>query len=187
MVIDIIMSYQLVLYESMKEITKEVGENIFFDSLPSDSEVYLLYYPGAMPNKELENRLRDFGNNAGKNLFVNIGRLNDPNFKKIVNKFNIENFPVIIVTADSRLASLEFETAYVKLDNKNLLNSSDLAIDCAQKLFLLFIQEKISEALRQPDVYDRKVIISRLNGVISTVLKGIEFSASLFGGKLEVK
>jgi len=184
-----IMSYQLVLSERVEEITRDVGENVFFDNLPSDSEVYLFYYPGAMPNKELESKLRDFGNNTGKNLFVNIGRLNDPNFKKIVNNFGVKDFPVIIVTANSRLAShpIEFETAYVKLDSKKVLNSTDLTIDCAQKLFLLFIQEKITEALSQPGIYDRKAVIARLNGVISSVLKGVEFSISLLGGKMEVK
>lgn len=188
-VVNVIMSYQLVLSEPVGETTREIGENVFFDNLPPDSEVYLLYYPGAMPNKELENKLRDFGNNAGKNLFVNIGKLNDPNFKKISNKFDLGNFPVIIVTASSKLASHsdEYETAYVKLDSKNLLNSLDLAIDCVQKLFLLFIQGKIAEALRQPGKYDRKALISRLNGVITNALKGVEVSASLLGGKLEVK
>lgn len=167
LVIDMIMSYQLVLSERVEETTRDVGENVFFDNLPSDSEVYLFYYPGAMPNKELESKLREFGNNTGKNLFVNIGRLNDPNFKKIVNNFGVKDFPVIIVTANSRLAShpIEFETAYVKLDSKKVLNSTDLTIDCAQKLFLL----------------------TRLNGVISSVLKGVEFSISLLGGKMEVK
>src|SRR3990172_6297419 len=182
------MPYQLVLSEKDKK-TKKVGENVFFDNLPSDSEVYMLYYSGAMTNKELESKLRDFGNNTGKNLFVNIGRLNDPNFKKIVNNFGVKDFPVIIVTANSKLAShpAEFETAYVKLDSKRLLKSPDLAIDCVQKLFNLFIQEKISEALRQPGEYNRKALITYLNGIITNVLKGIEFSVSIIEGKLGVK
>lgn len=186
-----IVVYQLILSERIEEKTKAVGENIFFNNLPSDSEVYLLYYPGAMPDKELENRLRDFGNNAGKNLFVNIGKLNDSSFKMIANRINISSLPVIIVTANSRLAShpIELETACVKLDSKKLLRDPDLTIDCVQKLFLLFIQEKISEALKQPGVYDRKATIARLKGIVSGVLRDIEieFSIEILGGKLGVK
>ncbi len=183
------MSYQVVLSERLEERIREVGENVLLDNLTSDSEVYLLYYPGGMPDKELENRLRSLGESTGKNLFVNIGRLNDPNFKKIVNKFDIRDFPVIIVTANSKLAShpIEFETAYVKLDNRRLLNNPDLTIDCIEKLFLLFIQEDISKALKQPGIYNRKAVIVRLNGIVSGVLKGIEFSVELLGGKLGVK
>jgi hypothetical protein len=120
---------------------------------------------------------------------VNIGGLSDPNFEKMVNKFDIRDFPVIIVTASGKLAShpIEFVTAYVKLYSKKLLKNLDLTIDCVQKVFLLFIQEEISEALRQPGIYDRKAIIARLNGIITNVLKGVEFSVVLLGGQLRVK
>jgi hypothetical protein len=189
MVIVIIVVFKLVLSEFNEEKRKEIGENVFLDNLPLESEVYLLYYSGAMPDKELENRLRALGESAGNNLFVNIGRLNDPSFRKIANKFDIKDFPVIIITANSRLAShpVEFETAYVKLDSKKLLKNPDLAIDCVQKLFLLFIQGEISEALKQPGVYDRRATVARINSVVSGALKGVEFSITMLGGTLGVK
>lgn len=182
------MGYRLILYE-LDKMTKKIGENVFLNNLPSDSEVYIMYYPGAMPDKELENRLRNLGESSGKNIFVNIGRLNDPSFKMIVNKFTIKSFPVIIVTANSRLAShpVIFETAYVKLDSKRLLRNLDLTIDCIQKLFLLFLQEEISEALKQPGIYDHEATIARLNGIVAGVLKNVEFSIEMLGGKLGVK
>jgi hypothetical protein len=46
--------------------------------------VYLFYYPGAMPNQDLENALERLGNDAGTNLFVNKGKLNDPKYYKIL-------------------------------------------------------------------------------------------------------
>jgi hypothetical protein len=182
------LSYQLVLSKPEEGGKKAVG-SVFFDNLPSDSKVYLLYYPGPMPNKELENRLRQFGKKTGKNLFVNIGTLEDPKLRDIAKEFDINRYPVIIVTANAELAShpVEYETAYAKLDSERVLNSPDLAIDCLQKLFALFIQGKIAEALRQPGKYDQKAFLSRLKDSISNALKGIEFSVSLFGGKLEVK
>ncbi|KAF5428645.1 hypothetical protein C5S39_10980, partial [Candidatus Methanophagaceae archaeon] len=108
------MHYQLVLREliDVEKGIKAVGENVFFDDLPSDCKVFALYYPAAVPNEDLENALRNLGNITGKNLFVNIGRLDDPNYDEIVDKFKIRNSPVIIVTAIDKLASppTEFST-----------------------------------------------------------------------------
>lgn len=167
-----IMTYQLVLSELIDEKTRKVGENVFFDNLPSHYEVFMLYYPGAMPNEDLESALRNLGNITGENLFVNIGRLNDPNYKKIANKFDIRNLPVIIVTAIADLASppKEFSTAFVKIDKKRLLNSPDL-IDCLQRLFNLFIQGKISAAFKY---YKGAVLISHLKGIITKALRGMK-------------
>lgn len=78
-----------------------------------------------MPNEDLEEKLE-----LRRNLFVNIGRLNDPQYSKIRNKFEIKNFPVIIMTAIDELASLKnedncYSTAYVRLDNKELFEAVD--------------------------------------------------------------
>ena len=190
------MPYQLVLSEFIDEKTKEVGENVFFDNLPSQYEVFILYYPGAMPNEELESALRNLGNITGENLFVNIGRLNDPNYKKIANKFDIRNLPVIIVTAIDKLASppTEFSTAFVKIDSKRLLNSPNLAIECLQTLFNLFIDEKISEAISQAKHAERDALISHLKGIITDALNGMrkflgerDIIVSLAEGKFELR
>ncbi len=131
---------QLNIYEK----TKDIGENVFFSNLPSDYEVYLLYYPGPNSNKELMDKLRDLGNITGKNLFVNIAKLNDPNYKKIVNTFEIKTFPTVILTAVDKFASLPIDhsTAYVKIDNKKLLGSPDLTAECIYKIYNLFIRGK---------------------------------------------
>ena len=183
------MPYQLVLSESRNEITRDVGENVFFANLPSDYEVYIFYYPGAMPNVELETRLRNFGNNAGKNLFVNIGRLNDPNYRTIANKFNIRSLPVIIVTAIDKLASspVESVTAYVKIDDKKLLNSPDSSINCLQELFLLFLQGKISEAMGQLDKARRNLLITNALKGIWDLLGKTDITISFIEGKFEIK
>jgi hypothetical protein len=66
---------------------------------------------------------------TGKNLFVNIGLLNDHLYPQIRNRFDIKDHPVIIVYV---YASIETEqvylTSYVRLDNKDLLGSVDLTI-----------------------------------------------------------
>ena len=190
------MSYQLVFSELTDEKSKDVGENVFLDNLPSDCTVYLFYYPGAIVDEVLESKLRSLGGITGKNLFVNIGRLNDPNYNKIANKFKIMDLPVIILTAIDDLASppKEFLTAYVRIDNKKLLNSPDVVIQCLQRLFNLFIEGKISEALNQFEKDKRDIILSRIKGIITVALKGVwealkdtDVSLSLAEGKFEIK
>ena len=73
------MAYKLVLSEPVEAGTRDVGENVFFDDLSPDYRVFMFYYPGAMPNQDLEDKLRSFGEMTGSNLFVNIGRFDDPN------------------------------------------------------------------------------------------------------------
>lgn len=175
------------------ERTRDIGENVFFNDLPFDYEVYILYYPGTSLNKDLTDRLRNLGDIAGKNLFVNIAKLDDPNYKKIVNKFEIRTFPTIIVTAIDKLASpsTEHYTAYVKIDNKKLLNSPDLAIECIDKVFHLFIQGEISKAISE---HRRIVNLFRIKSSINGAIKGIggylkewEITISFIPGKLEIK
>lgn len=198
------MPYQLVLRELIDEGKgrgiKDVGENVFFDNLPSDCKVFTFYYPAAMPNEDLESVLRNLGNITGKNLFVNIGRLNDPNYGKIATKFNIKNLPVIIVTAIDKLASLptEFSTTYVRIDSKKLLNSPNLATECVQTIFNLFIQGKISEAMSKVKRYERDALISHIKGIMTDALKDAlkgmskffeerDIIVSLIEGKFELK
>ena len=183
------MSYQLFLLETSNEKEKAVGENVFFENLPYNYEVYAFYYPSAVPNRKLEDKLRDLGDMTGNNLFVNIGSLNDPKYNEIANRFNIKNLPVVIVTAISKLASPpdEFLTAYAKIDSKRILNSQDLAIDCIQKLFNLFIEGKISEAVKQAKRDQVKEDISHLMKAIGNALKGLEIGFSIAEGKFELK
>lgn len=189
------MSNRLVFTEFEEGTSKVVGENVFFDNLPHDCLVFLLYYPGAMPNEDIENKLRNLGNIAGNNLFVNIGKLNDPSYRKVRNKFTITNLPVIIITAIDTLSSPpgELSTAYVRIDNQRLLNSPNL-IECIQRLFNLFIDRKILEALSQFKKDQRDLFISHLKNIVTNALKGtIEFvgerdiSVSLIEGKFEIK
>src|SRR5438094_408529 len=133
------MAYQLVLSQGdgAKALgTKNLGEDVFLDDLSRDFKVYLLYYSGAVPNEDLEARLRNLGKVTGNNLFVNIGRLGDPNYNKIKKKFAIKNLPVLLMTGVEELASAKSEpaTAYVRLDSKAFLASPDAVIECAQKL-----------------------------------------------------
>ena len=190
------MPFQLILSQATEEKTKDVGENVFLDNLPSDYQVYLFCYSGVMPVENLENNLRKFGQVTGKNLFVQIGRLNDPNYKQIAKKFSIKSFPVLIMTAIDQLASSPIDsfTAYVRIDNQTLLDRPDLTLQCIEKLFNLFISGKISEAMAQFKQEQRAAILARLKDIAYNALKGIggflkelDISWSVAEGKLEIK
>jgi hypothetical protein len=177
---------------------KDVGENILFDNLPDDYEIYLFYYSGPLRNSNLENRLKDFGRDTGKNLFVDIASLKDQKYKLLATQFEIESFPAVIITGNEKLASLKrgdsYSTAFVRLDKKELLKDSDKTIECVGNIFTLFMSGKVSDALQEAKDLERKAIISQLKNSILTALKGIlgflkenDISFSLFEGKLEIK
>jgi len=186
------MPYQLVLSEPAAG-ARNVGENVFLNNLPVTSKVYLLYYPGANVDKELERRLRKLGKDTGTNLFVNIGKLNDPNYRKIAKKFDIKSLPVIIITGVEELASAKTElaTAFVKLDSKNLLNSPDSLMECVQKVFNLYVEGKVSKAMSHGG---RTEFLSNLKKIVMIPLLGIkgflekrDITVSLITGTFSLK
>lgn len=172
---------------------KDVGENVFFSNLPSNYKVYLLYYPSARSNEDLTDVLRNLGDMTGENLFVNIAKLNDPNYNKIVNIFKISAFPTIIITANNKLASspMEDSTAYVKIDNKKLLDSPDITIECIEKIFNLFIQGEITKAINKQrgseNIFWIKELINNTLGGLKGFLSQWDISFSFIVGKLEIK
>jgi hypothetical protein len=164
------MSYQLVLTESVK--TKDIGENVFFDNLPTHYKVFILIYPGVNADKQLVEKLLEFGEQTGNNCFVNIAKLNDPSYNKVRKLFRIMTFPTIIVTARSELSSLQSEniTAFVRIDNKSLFKSTEATLACIEKMFNLFIDEKISEALKTKN---RDQIFAEVRELFKYALKGL--------------
>jgi hypothetical protein len=191
------MPFQLVFEEPPGQVAaKAVGENVFFSDLPADCKVFLFYYPGAMPDANLEPKLRALGEHAGTNLFVNIGWLNDPQYGKIVNYFGITKNPVIIMTAIPELASPlgDYATLYARLDSSQLLGSADHTIQCVQELFNLFIQGKVAEAISQAkSAQAKEFLLSVTRSVVGALKSVVGFIAdhdvtfSFLGAKLEVK
>jgi len=190
------MPFRLVLKDAPTENGKEVGENIFFDNLPFDYKVYALYYPAAMLDEALEAKLRDLGAITGKNLLVNIGRLNDPELGKIATRFEVKKYPVIVVTAIDALASPtdHYLSAYARLDSKHLLDSPDRAAQCVQSLFNLFIQGKVSEAIAKAKWRQRQELVALVTDCFIGALRSLggfvaerDISVSLVEGKFELK
>ena len=192
------MLYSLVLDNPTKRGGKDFGGNNVSDQLSNDYPTYLFYYPGPILNQDLQTKLKEFGQSAGKNLFVNIAKLNDPNYRQIVNAFAVRTFPVIILTGVEKFASIRnngnYSTAFIRLDNKNLLKNADKAIECIGELFNLLISEKISEASNEAKRNQRNATLSVIaNTTIGTlkrigkVLNDKDVSISWLEGKFEIK
>lgn len=190
------MSYQLIFSDPLDKQGKTVGRNVFLKNLPEDHKVYIFYYSGAMPHKDLEAALRNLGIMTGKNLFVNIGKLNDPNYSKIANHFQIKKFPVVVMTAVADLASApsSLHSTYVRIDNKKLLDSPDKTLEVLEKLFNLFIDGKVVDALKEAKKDDQKALLESFGKVVTKALEGIwkfigetDITFSVVEGKFELK
>ncbi len=191
------MSYELVLTEDpSREQGKAYGRNVFLQDLPEDSKVYLFYYPGAAISSALEDALRTLGETTGANLFVNVGRLDDPEHDKIVDTFGIRTYPVIVMTADSSLSSPDriYATAFVRLDSKSLIASPERTVECVQKIFNLFLKGEILEAMSVGTWTQRTEMVRPVGDFVLKALKGVldyikeaDISFSFVEGKLELK
>jgi hypothetical protein len=151
-----------------------------------------------MSNEDLESNLRNFGDFTGNNLFVNIGRLNDPKYYKIRNRFGIRDLPVIVLTALEGLAAVKtdafYSTAFVRIDGKNILSSVDLTLKSVERLFNLFVDGNVSAAMIQGEQISREAIHASIKAIIHNAIKQIgeflserDITVSLIEGKFELK
>jgi hypothetical protein len=175
---------------------KDSGDNILLSNLSADYRVYAFYYPGQPADEEFEAKLRVLGDAAGKNLLVNIGRYNDPEFDRIVALFGITKYPVIVMTAVAPLAASldENMTAYARLDSDYLLNSHERTLNCVESLFNLFLQGKVADAVSKAKWAQRAGFLRALGGVIGAGLSKIaglvfdrDIALEFVGVKLELK
>lgn len=187
------MPYALVLSEPSDRMTRAIGENFFFDNLEFDYKVYLFCYPGTMPNEDLESKLRNVGDKTGKNLFVNIEKLDDSRCDTIKDKFEMSNLPVILITGIYSLASFNdkhhFSAVSVRIDDKKIINSGNLVIECMEMLFNLYIGGQITYLLNQTKNHQHDAVVSYLKKKVIGSLRGIEekeISISLLLGKFQI-
>jgi hypothetical protein len=197
------MTYRLVLAsgpatgaEATDAAHKAVGENVFAADLPEAFSCFVFYYPGAAGDQALERGLRSLGEQSGQNVFVNIGRLNDPAYGKVAKLFGIARTPVIVVTAVAPLSAAESadQSAFVRLDSAALLGSPDRALRCVQELVTLFLRGDVAEAIAKGKWSQRAELLHLLADCVSAALASIgdfvaerDLSVSLFGGRFELK
>lgn len=191
------MAFSLILNETPDdETSRDVGENIFLRDLQEEYKVFAFYYPSAMRDADLENALRGLGELTGKNMLVNIGRLDDPDFDRITGAFDIKSFPVVVMTGIAELAAPPGQeiTTYVRLDNSRLLSDADRTVVVAQEIYGLFLRGAVAEAASKANWTQRT---EGLRAVASSIVKGLQqivdwiaerdISISIMEGTFELK
>lgn len=150
------MSYSLVLAEEPSG-ARDVGENVFLADLSDEYQVFAFYYPSAMRDEQLEAALRSLGELTGKNLFVNMGKLNDPSYGKIVKRFEIRTLPAVVVTATSDLAGDPDANAnaFIRLDDDRLLSDPDRTLRLLQEIYSLFVSGDVARAMSRVSWVER--------------------------------
>ncbi len=154
-------------------VTKDIGDNVYLSDLRDEYKVFAFYYPSAMRNEELEASLRRLGELTGKNLFVNIGKLDDPSFGKVVKTFEIDQFPVVVMTATSDLAGTDGRclTAFVRIDQRHLVNDPPRLVTLLEELCGLFIRGEIAAAIGKAKKKQRLEIARAVAAAIGDALK----------------
>jgi hypothetical protein len=79
--------------------------------------------------------LRALGQKTGDNLFVNIGTLADPDYEHAVERYNIKQLPVVVVTAVAPLAATpQGDTTFVRLDGEALFAKPEELVKTVEEL-----------------------------------------------------
>jgi hypothetical protein len=176
-------------------ITKDIGENVFLSDLSDEYQVFAFYYPPPMPDEDLEAGLRSLGDLTGRNLLVNIGKLNDPSFAKIVKAFDIHDYPVVVVTATSDLAGAREDDVnfYVRIDDKRVLSDTARTVELVQEIYTLFLRGDIADAISKVKSKERAELIRAVARRIGSVLHHLagfvadrDFKVSIVQGTFEM-
>jgi hypothetical protein len=201
------MAYEIVFVEKPEPVDESgrlhrgpqkdrgVAESVFLSSLPTNPKVFAFFYRGSTDWDEVEKRLRALGQKTGDNFFVNIGTLADPDYPRAQERFQIEELPVIVVTAISPLAATPAgDNAFVRLDNRSLFEKPDELIRTVEELFNLFLGGKISRAVATGWKQEGKAALSAATQRIWSVIKPVitwvaerDLVLEFLGVKIEVK
>ena len=165
------MTYSLVLRPPLETVpTRAIGENVFLADLSSEYKVFAFYYPTAMRSPELETGLRSLGDLTGTNLFVNMGKLDDPALGKITTLFEIHKYPVIVLTATAELGGVPEHgiSTYVRLDNGKLLADATRTVTLVQEIYGLFLRGDVADAISKAQWTQRtellRAVAARITG-----------------------
>lgn len=174
---------------------KAVGEDVFLSDLSDEYRVFAFYYPPAMPDQALEAGLRHLGEIGGKNLFVNLGKFDDPSYQTISNAFDIREYPVVVVTATADLAGVTGGDAsvYVRIDDKRVLGDAARAVELVQEISMLFLRGEIADAISKAKTRERTELLRAVAARIGSVLRKVagfvadhDFKISLVQGSFEL-
>ena len=166
--------------------------------VPIDCQVYLFYFPGHEKYEDLKKALYSWGEISGKNLFVGLWGMDDPNYRMLARTFDLGDLPAIVITGMPTLGSIkergEDVTAYVRVDSEELLSNKDKTMDSMERLYNYFIRGMVKQALRdaKKDRWRRKIayylgkLMDWLGKKINNFLKEHNIKIDIFKGIFEI-
>jgi hypothetical protein len=184
--------------EPSRPTLKMAIESCHLRDVPDDCQIYLFYFPSTRDHEDLEKALLKWGKTTGKNLFVGLWGMDDPNYRKVAQTFEIGPLPAIVVTGAPWSASTtensDPTTAYARVDNKQLLANKDKALDSMERLYNYFIRGLVKEAVRNAK---RDGMLTKLGHylgkmkdwlgrAISNFLKTHKITVNAFKGTIDV-
>jgi hypothetical protein len=187
------------LYINDKPERSTVGQLKLLSQIPYDCKVYVFYIPGIKDqNQDLPKTLADWGDTAGKNVFVGLVTKDAPDYATIAIDFNISNTPAIVVSATPEFATDDtpknVKTIYARIDNDKILSDTKESIKCIQKTYNLFIEKQVRQAISnaRKDSWKKSIeyYLGRLKDltghVLSEFLKDEQISIDVFKGTFTI-
>ena len=128
---------------------RSFAEDVTLDNIPENCKVYCLVYGVSDTDQTIKNDLENIGKEYGNNLFVDFWSMADERYTDVATYFSLKDLPVIVVTAESSLSSIEGsnESTFVRLDNPHLLSEFEDVKRLVRLLYNLFIQGDIADAI----------------------------------------
>ena len=171
---------------------RAVEQKVMIDNLPQKFKTYLFYFPG--PNRtvyaDTESSLIQFALDAGGNLLASVILNDHLQFELFSRLFEVKNFPTIVITANSKLASIKSgkvrSTLFSILENKRLLKNPEKTLDSVGKMFNLFLRKDVRGAQKQSKKDQRFATLSHARDVFVGALGKIEVTVSVFKGLLDI-
>jgi hypothetical protein len=144
--------------------------------VPEDCHVYVFYVPGITKYDDLKNALIQYGDTAGKNIFVGVWNPSAESYPKILVSFDIGGSPAVVVFGNPKeSAAAQLPTAFARIDNPNLLNDLTKASNCINQTCNLFMQGNVKAALSSAKKNQFKASLNHYLGETgSAVLKFLQ-------------
>lgn len=118
--------------------------------VPDDCKIYVFYVPGMVKYEDLKKALQEYGEAAGKNIFVGLWALDAEPYQSVLTYFGIKKSPALVIFGNpvfSTDGQKPTATAFARIDNPNLLNDVAKASDCINETCNLFMVGKVKDAL----------------------------------------
>jgi len=144
------------------QIFKAFVNKVYLGEVDPDCKVYLFAFTGMNQlNPKLREALAKWGKETGKNLFIGFWAKDDKDYQKALHLFHFQKSPAIVVTATSKLSFMDetAETVYARLDDEKILQDDkflDLAVKTFDRLYLLFLNGRVKEAIKEAEKADDK-------------------------------